>query len=283
MPDGVIQVVTAPGAVKEAAVKDVRTDLVSFTGSTGVGLRVASLAATNLTPCTLELGGNDPFIVFDDADMATVMGEVFGGRLNNSGQICCASKRFLIHRSRVAEFTERTLNLVKNLTIGAPEDRATQIACLIDEKAAKTVAAQVRQTIDEGATLLTGGTRRGTYYAPTVLTDVTADMAVAGDLEIFGPVLPIIAFDTEEEAVRIANQSCYGLSSCLFTENFRRIDRVSEALVAGAVIVNASSRLRPFEMPFGGVKQSGMGTEGVSVTFEHMTRSKVVALSGVRK
>ena len=281
VPAGVIQCVTAPGAVKEHAVKDKRVSFISLTGSTEIGVRVAQLAAPNLTPYALELGGNDPFVVFEDADIDRAVGEVFPGRLVNSGQICCACKRFIIQRSVVSDFTEKVLAMIDGLTVGDPMDPATDISCLINEEAAITVQQQVADVLAAGGKLLTGGCRKGTHYAPTVITDVTPDMDIARDLEVFGPIIPIITFDTIEEAIEISNSSIYGLSSCVFTEDYHKIKSMCDAFEAGNVIVNSASRLRTFEMPFGGWKMSGVGTEGVMVTFNEVTRTKNIVLTGM--
>jgi len=281
VPAGVIQCVTAPGAVKEYAVRDPRTSFISLTASTETGIRVAKLAAPNLTPYALELGGNDPFVVFEDADLDRAVGEVFPGRLVNSGQICCACKRFLVQRSVERAFTEKTLAMIEGLKIGDPMDPETDISCLINEAAAITVDEQVRGVLSAGGTLLAGGCRKGTHYAPTVIGDVTPDMDIARDLEVFGPVIPIIPFDTIEEAIAISNNSIYGLSSCVFTEDYHKIKTMCDAFEAGNVIVNSASRLRTFEMPFGGWKMSGVGTEGVMVTFDEVTRPKTIVLTGL--
>ena len=281
VPAGVIQCVTAPGAVKEYAVRDRRTDFISLTGSTEVGIEVAKLAAANLTPYALELGGNDPFVVFEDADIDRAVGEVFPGRLVNSGQICCACKRFIIQRSVADEFTSKVLKMIESLKIGDPMDPETDISCLINEEAAITVDQQVSDVIAAGGKLLTGGYRKGTHYAPTVISDVTPDMDIARDLEVFGPIIPIITFDTIEEAIEISNNSIYGLSSCVFTEDYHKIKTMCDAFEAGNVIVNSASRLRTFEMPFGGWKMSGVGTEGVMVTFNEVTKPKTVVLTGM--
>lgn len=281
VPAGVIQCVTAPGAVKEHAVKDKRVSFISLTGSTEIGVRVAQLAAPNLTPYALELGGNDPFVVFEDADIDRAVGEVFPGRLVNSGQICCACKRFIIQRSVVSDFTEKVLAMIDGLTVGDPMVPATDISCLINEEAAITVQQQVADVLAAGGKLLTGGCRKGTHYAPTVITDVTPDMDIARDLEVFGPIIPIITFDTIEEAIEISNSSIYGLSSCVFTEDYHKIKTMCDAFEAGNVIVNSASRLRTFEMPFGGWKMSGVGTEGVMVTFNEVTRTKNIVLTGI--
>ena len=278
LPSGVLQCVTAPGSLKEAAVTNEHTGLVTLTGSTQTGMHVAEIAARNLIPCALELGGNDPFIVMEDADMTKVIAELFVGRLINAGQICCASKRFLVHSSRVEEFTARAAAVIDGLKQGDPMLPETNIGCLINEKAAKEVERQVELTCRQGAKLVRGGKREGAFYAPTLLANVTPEMDIAKDMEVFGPVIPVISFETEEEAVRIANQTMYGLSSCVFSENHRLLVKMAKALEAGNVIINGASNLRSFEMPFGGWKKSGIGTEGVMSTFEEMTRKKVIIL-----
>ena len=278
VPAGVINCVTAPGAVKEAAVRDRRISLVTLTGSTETGIKTARAAAENLVPTALELGGNDAFIVMDDADMDIVIRELFVGRLINAGQICCASKRFLIHNSRIKEFTDRTIEYVKTLKMGDPLDRDTTLGCLINEKAAMEVEEQVKKTVAAGAKILTGGNRKGAFFEATVLADVTRDMDIMKDMEVFGPVIPIIGFDTEEEAIDIANNTVYGLSGCVFSENYRKILRIASAMESGNVVINGASNLRSFEIPFGGWKMSGIGTEGVMSTFDEVTRVKVITI-----
>ena len=281
IPDGVLQCLTAPGSVKEAAVTDPRTDFITLTGSTKTGKHIAKLASDHLVPCALELGGNDAFIVMEDADLDTVISQIIPGRMTNCGQICCASKRFLIHESLVEEFTRRTIETLKGLTIGKPEEESTQLACLITETAAKEVEAQVNLTVEQGARILYGGKRNGAYYEPTVLTDITPEMDIFQDMEVFGPVIPILSFQTEEEAIEIANHTHYGLAGSIFTNDHKRMFRMSRQLEAGNIIINGASFLRSFEMPFGGWKESGIGTEGVMTTFQEMTKIKMVVLKDV--
>lgn len=281
VPDGVIQCLTAPGAVKSAAVKDPRVHLVTLTGSTEVGIDTARLAAENLTHTALELGGNDAFIVLEDADVDLAVEEMIWGRMYNTGQVCCASKRFLVHNSRKDEFAEKAVERIKQLKFGDPSEEVTQIACLISEKAAKKVEAQVNLTIQQGGKLLMGGKRTGAFYEPTVIADVPKTADVAKDMEIFGPVVPIIGFDTDEEAIEIANNSVFGLSSCVFSENQKRAFRVAQAMEAGGAVINGASFFRSFEMPFGGWKHSGVGTEGVMSTFDEMTRVKTIVLKNI--
>ena len=281
VPNGVIQCLTAPGAVKDAAVTDPRVHLVTLTGSTEVGIGTAKLAAANLTHTALELGGNDAFIVLDDGDVDLAVEEMVWGRMYNTGQVCCASKRFLIHNSLKDEFAEKAVAKIKALNYGDPANDETQIACLISEKAAIKVEKEVQLTLEQGGKLLLGGKRNGAYYEPTVITDIPKTADVAKDMEIFGPVVSIIGFDTDEEAIEIANNSVFGLSSCVFSRDQKRAFKVAAAMEAGGAVINGASFFRSFEMPFGGWKHSGIGTEGVLSTFNEMTRVKTIVLKNV--
>lgn len=281
VPNGVIQCLTAPGSVKAAAVKDPRVHLVTLTGSTEVGIDTAKLAAENLTHTALELGGNDAFIVLDDGDVDLAVEELVWGRMYNTGQVCCASKRFLIHNSLKDEFAEKAAARIKELKVGMPSEESTQIGCLISEKAAIKVEEQVEKTIAQGGKVILGGKRNGAFYAPTVITDVPKTADVAVDMEIFGPVVPIIGFDTDEEAIEIANQSVFGLSSCVFSRDQKRAFKVASKMEAGGAVINGASFFRAFEQPFGGWKHSGIGTEGVFSTFDEMTLSKTIVLKNI--
>ena len=226
VPNGAIQCLTAPGSVKAAAVKDPRVHLVTLTGSTEVGIDTAKLAAANLTHTALELGGNDAFIVLDDGDVDLAVEELIWGRMYNTGQVCCASKRFLIHNSLKDEFAKKAVERISRLKVGMPAD----------------------ETID---------------------------------MEIFGPVVPIIGFDTDEEAIEIANKSIFGLSSCVFSRDQKRAFKVASKMEAGGAVINGASFFRAFEQPFGGWKHSGIGTEGVFSTFDEMTLSKTIVLKNI--
>lgn len=255
--------------------------LVTLTGSTEVGIETAKTCAANLTHTALELGGNDAFIVLEDADVDLATTELIWGRMYNTGQVCCASKRFLVHRSRVAEFTEKAIAKISAIKLGMPADEDTRLGCLISEKAAIKVEEQVNLTLKQGGKLLLGGKRDGAFYTPTVIGDVPKDADVAIDMEIFGPVVPIIPFDTVEEAIEIANRSKFGLCGCVFTQDMKTAFRVANALECGGAVINGASFYRSFEMPFGGYKFSGIGTEGVMSTFNEMTRTKSVVLKNI--
>ncbi|MFC2479125.1 MAG: aldehyde dehydrogenase family protein, partial [Treponema socranskii subsp. buccale] len=281
VPDGAIQCVTAPGSVKSYAVSDKRVGLVTLTGSTEVGIDSAIKAAANLTHTALELGGNDAFIVLDDGDVDLAVEELVWGRMYNTGQVCCASKRFIIHNSLKDEFAKKTVARIKQLKFGDPADEDTKIACLISEKAAIQVEKQVQKTVEQGGKIVLGGKRNGAFYEPTVITDVPKTADVAKDMEIFGPVVPIIGFDTDAEAIEIANNSVFGLSSCVFSRDQKRAFKIANAMEAGEAVINGASFYRSFEMPFGGWKHSGIGTEGVMSTFNEMTKIKTVVLKNI--
>lgn len=281
---GAINIVTGGGAeVGGALAQSPDVKLVTFTGSTEVGISVATSAAANLTHVALELGGNDAFIVLEDADVDLAVSEVPWGRMYNAGQVCCASKRFLVHRSIVAEFETKLVALLSTIRQGDPTDESTQMGPMINEHAARGVEEQVRLTVDQGGRLLLGGVREGAYFTPTVISDIPASADVASDLEIFGPVVSIIPFDTTEEAVRIANSSVFGLSSAVFSRDFTTAYQVGQQLESGGVVINGASFFRSFEMPFGGYKHSGIGREGVMSTFDEVTQTKSVVLKNVAR
>ena len=279
---GAIGIVTGRGPVVGTELtKNPDVHLVTLTGSTAVGIETAGYCAQNLTHVALELGGNDAFIVMDDADVDLAADELIWGRMYNTGQVCCASKRFLVHRSRVEEFTAKAIEKIKKINRADPATDEAEMGCLISEKAAVKVEEQVNKTVEQGGKILLGGKRSGAFYDPTVIGDVPKDADVAIDMEIFGPVVPIIAFDTEEEAVEIANRSVFGLCGCVFTKDMKRAARVANALECGGAVINGASFFRSFEMPFGGYKHSGIGTEGVFSTFDEMTHTKSIVLKNV--
>ena len=279
---GAIEIVTGPGGVVgNALTSNPDVHLVTLTGSTEVGIETAKVCAENLTHVALELGGNDAFIVLEDGDVDLATDELLWGRMYNTGQVCCASKRFLIHRSRVDEFTKKAIDKISAIKRGKPSDESAEIGCLISEKAAIKVEEQVNKTVEQGGKILLGGKRDGAFYDPTVIGDVPKTADVAKDTEIFGPVVPIIAFDTEEEAIEIANASKFGLCGCVFTKDMKTAARVANALECGGAVVNGASFFRSFEMPFGGYKASGIGTEGVFSTFNEMTHTKSIVLKNI--
>jgi succinate-semialdehyde dehydrogenase/glutarate-semialdehyde dehydrogenase len=284
VPAGAIEIVTGRGStVGSWLCSNPSLGLISLTGSTAVGIETAETAAKHLTPCALELGGNDAFIVLEDADVDLAVEETMFGRMYNTGQVCCASKRFIVHNSRKEEFTKKLVARLGKLVQGDPQDERTTIGCLISEKAAIGVEEQVNKTVAQGAKIILGGKRSGAFYEPTVLVDVKPEADVAKDMEIFGPVVPIIGFDTTEEAVKIANSSIFGLSGCVFSRNINEAMKVASKLECGGVVVNGCSFFRSCEMPFGGYKMSGIGNEGIMCSLEEVTNLKTIVLKNVLK
>lgn len=280
--DGAIQIITGEGP-KAGAALTAHPDVhgITFTGSTAVGIETAKAAANHLAHVSLELGGNDAFIVHEDADIDLAVEEMIWGRMYNCGQVCCASKRFLVHNRVRDEFISKAGKRILELKVGDPSNENTQIACLVTEGAAQRVEEQVNETVKQGGKIVLGGKRSGAFYEPTILADVPKSADVAKDMEIFGPVVPVIGFDTIEEAIEIANASKYGLSGCIFTGNMKIAMKVATFLECGSVVINGASFFRSFEMPFGGYKYSGLGTEGVLSTFEEVTRLKTVVLKNI--
>ncbi|EKQ3523492.1 hypothetical protein H334_21930 [Vibrio parahaemolyticus 901128] len=256
-------------------------NMVTFTGSTPVGLEISDICASRLAHVALELGGNDAFIVCEDADIDLAVKEMIWGRMYNSGQVCCASKRFIIHKAKVDTFIEKSIAQLQQLNLGSPQDESTDFGCLISEQAAVSVERQVALTIEQGGKLVFGGTREGACYSPTIITDIPVTADVASNMEIFGPVVSIIPFETEEEAIRIANASIYALSACVFSTDYKKAIAYSKQIECGVFVVNGASFYRSFEIPFCGHKMSGFGSEGVSSTLEEMSKVKSLILKDV--
>lgn len=284
VPAGVISVVHGSGGVVgKTLTSSKKVDMVSLTGSTAAGIDAAKNCAEHCAHSSLELGGNDAFILCADGDMDLAIEETVWGRLYNTGQVCCASKRFLIENSVKDEYIRRMVEKINSLKQGDPQDMSTDIGCLVSEDAAIEVERQVNETIAAGAKLVCGGKRNGAFYEPTILDNVTPDMEVAKDMEIFGPVISVIGFDTLEEAIEIANQSIYGLSGSIITRDISKAIKVSEAMECGGFVINGASFYRSFEQPFGGWKYSGIGNEGIMTTLKEMSRTKTVILKNITK
>lgn len=280
--DGAIQVVTGSGSkVGTWLCTNPDVHLITLTGSTEVGITTYKNAADHLAHLALELGGNDAFIVCEDGDVDLAVEELIWGRMYNTGQVCCASKRFLIHNSLKEEFTQKAIDRIKQIKTGDPADPSTEIGCLISERAAIEIERQVALTVEQGGKIVLGGKRDGAFFEPTVIADVPKTADVAKDMEIFGPVVPVIGFDTLEEAIEIANSSIFGLCGCVFTADQKTAWKTAGELECGGVVINGASFFRSFEMPFGGYKYSGIGTEGVLSTFDEVTLTKTIVLKNV--
>ncbi len=282
VPAGVINCISGDGKiVGQALARHKGVHLVSLTGSTKVGMETMKTASQNLSHVMLELGGNDAFIVDKNADLNLAVEELVWGRLYNTGQVCCASKRFLVHNDIKDEFTKLVIDKLNTLKVGMPEEEDTQIGCLITEEAAITVEDQVRKTLEQGARLAYGGRRNGAFFEPTVLTEVTKDMDVMKDMEIFGPVIPICGINTIDEAIEIANQSSFGLCGNIITNDMKTAFKVATELEVGGAVINGASFYRSAEMPFGGWKHSGIGNEGIATTLEEMSKIKTIVLKNI--
>ena len=282
VPSGVVGVIHGTGkVVGQGLAHHQGIDMISLTGSTAIGMETMKACSENLTRFTLELGGNDAFILLEDGDIDLAVEEAVKGRMYNAGQVSCASKRFLIHNDVKTEFVKKLTSCLKQLKQGDPQEEETEIGTLIHDKAAKLVEQQVNQTIEQGAKLVLGGERSGAYYTPTILTNCKKEMDVMKDMEIFGPVISIMGIDSIEEAIEVANQSSYGLGGCVFTSDMKKANQVVQALECGSVAVNGTCSPLSFEMPLGGWKYSGMGNQGVAMMLEEMSRVKTVVLKNM--
>jgi succinate-semialdehyde dehydrogenase/glutarate-semialdehyde dehydrogenase len=265
LPDGVLNVIVAQSAseVSEPIISDPRLRKLSFTGSTEVGRTLVEQCAQQLLRVSMELGGNAPFIVFDDADVdAAVEGAVIA-KMRNIGEACTAANRFHVHESVADEFTEKLAAKLSDMQIGRGTDPDVKVGPLIDETQLEKVEELVRDAVDKGARVVTGGERLdgdGHFYPPTVLADVPKNARLLKE-EIFGPVAPIMTFSDEEEAIAAANDTEFGLVAYQYTRDITRAFRVCERLETGMVGLNQGLVSNP-AAPFGGVKQSGFGREG---------------------
>ncbi|HJD69645.1 MAG TPA: NAD-dependent succinate-semialdehyde dehydrogenase [Corynebacterium kroppenstedtii] len=281
VPDGVVNVVPSKSAssVSEPIMDDSRLRKMSFTGSTGVGKHLLEAASKNVLRTSMELGGNAPFVVFDDADLDKAVEGAMAAKMRNMGEACTAANRFIVHESVAEEFSKKLAEAMGDLTCGNGLDEGTTCGPLIEKKALDNVAALVDDAKEKGAKVLCGGELlegKGYFYKPTVLYSVPTDARVFGE-EIFGPVAPITTFSTESQALELANDTEYGLSSYLFTTNVQRALRFSEDLEAGMAGLNVGV-LSNAAAPFGGVKQSGLGREGGNAGIEEYQEVRYIAM-----
>lgn len=285
VPKEAIQILTGKGSlIGDRLATSEKIQAISLTGSTEVGVHIIKSAADNMTRTFMELGGNDAMIVFDDCDLEAAASEAVFGRTCCAGQVCCGTKRFIVQNSVKEKFTELVLERVQQLKVGDPFEEGVDLGPVINEAAAKRAEEQVQMTVQQGAKCLWGGHQyNGAFFEPTVLTNVTPDMDIARDLEVFAPVIPIIGFETEEEAINIANGSCYGLSGAVMTSDIGKGLRVSGAVDTGTMVINGCSIYRTHDMPFGGHKKSGFGSEGFYATLEEYMQTKSIVMKGVLK
>ena len=276
-PKGVINVITGYGSeVGDALVASDKIDKISFTGSVMTGLMISQRAG--MKKVTLELGGNDPLIVLDDANTDAAVKGVINGAYLNAGQVCMGVKRIIVQEGIYEEFKAKLVEETSKIKMGNPMDKKTQLGTLISKKAAVHVEETVNNAVKDGAQILIGGKRNGAFYEATVIDKVTPDMDIVVN-ETFGPVAPLIKVKSVDEAIKMANATEYGLQSGVFTENYRNALRCANEIEAGTVFINKQSTFRTDNMPFGGFKNSGCGKEGIKYAVDEMTKTKLIGLN----
>lgn len=280
LPGGVFGIVYGAGDVGEwLAMAEV--DKISFTGSFNVGHKLTKIAAEKFIPITTELGGSNPYIVFEDAalDEADIE-NIYSRRFLHSGQFCTSVKRLIVHENKVDEVVEKLVKITANKKLGDPLDENTEIGPVVAQRQLEKLEAQVKDAVDKGAKVVIGGKRpaglEGAFYEPTILTNITKDMRVWTE-ETFGPVLPVVAFKTEDEAVELANDTEYGLSSYILTNDKELFNRLAPRLQAGMIAQKSVVNLLAGQNPFGGYKHSGMGRENGEQGFHDATQIKLVS------
>jgi succinate-semialdehyde dehydrogenase / glutarate-semialdehyde dehydrogenase len=281
VPDGVVNVLPAKsaGPVVAAMLADPRVRKLSFTGSTEVGRVLLRTAADTVTNCSMELGGNAPFLVLADADVDAAVDGAMIAKMRNGGEACTAANRFYVHDAVAAEFTEKFAARLAALTVGPGLADGTDLGPLVNEDTRSKVAELVQGAASAGGRVVTGGSapdRRGYFYSPTVLDQVPPGAGILGE-EIFGPVAPIVRFTDTDEAIAMANDTQYGLVSYLYSADLRKALQVAEALEAGMIGINRGVVSDP-AAPFGGVKQSGLGREGGHDGLLEFTETKYIAV-----
>lgn len=277
IPDGVLNTVTGRGSeIGDYIVTHPAIDFINFTGSSEVGIHISQI--TTMVPLLMELGGKDAAIVLRDADLDLAAKNIVDGAYSYSGQRCTAVKRVLVEDDVADKLVEKIKNLVNKLKVGNPEENDVSIVPLIDEKAADFVWDLIDDAIEKGAHLILGGKREKNIIYPTLFDYVKEDMRLAWE-EPFGPVLPIIRVNNKEEAIKIANESQYGLQSSVFTNNINDAFYIADKLEVGAVQINNKTERGPDHFPFLGVKASGIGVQGIKYSIESMTRRKGIVLN----
>ena len=278
LPAGVFNIVTGAGkTVGDELVTNPKVVHVSFTGSYITGKHIAEKAAKSLKKVTLELGGSDPLIVLKDAALDYAVDAAVFGAFFHQGQVCISAKRIIVDNAIAGEFVERFVKRVKNLKVGDPHQPDTDIGPLISKAQLKKIRAQVQDALDKGATLQCGGRYKNLLYYPTVPTDVTPDMRVYKE-EVFGPARPVIAVSDENEAIKVANDTIYGLSSGIITTDLNKALLIAKKLECGMVHINDSPLHFESHVPFGGIKCSGFGREGGRYSTEDLTELKWITI-----
>ena len=283
LPPGVLNVITGPGGVLgDKMIEDPRSSLISFTGETVTGRKIGERAGRNLKKFTLELGGKDPLIILGDADLDYAVNAAAFGAFMHQGQICMSVERIIVEESIAEEFAANLAKKAKELPVGDPAQPTTVIGPLINDTQVQTVHAHVQDAIEKGATVLSGGKYENRLYYPTVLSGVTRDMRIFKE-ETFGPVAPVIAVKDEQEALEVANDTVYGLSSGVITNDLQKGFFLAENLEAGMVHINDAGVNDDPYCPFGGCKASGIGREGGRHSMEEMSELKWITLQKGQK
>jgi benzaldehyde dehydrogenase (NAD) len=278
LPEGLLQIVVGGADVGEALVTDPNVAMVSFTGSTATGRRVAQLAGGLLKKVSLELGGNNPFVVLDDGDLDAAASAGAFSSFQHQGQICMTAGRHLVHRKVADAYLEKLVAKARRLKLGDPYREDVQLGPIVNERQLARVDGIVQRSIAGGATLAEGGTHDGLYYRPTVLADVTADLPAFTD-EIFGPVAPVTTFETDDEAIALANASDYGLVAAIYTRSISRGLAIANRIRSGMIHVNDGTLNDEAVIPFGGMGISGNGSRfGGSANFDEFTEWQWVTL-----
>jgi succinate-semialdehyde dehydrogenase / glutarate-semialdehyde dehydrogenase len=254
--------------------------MITFTGSSEVGKIMMESAAKHLKHLSLELGGNDPVVIFEDADLDIIAQNIVRGRMTvGNGQACVADKRFIVHEEVYNELIEKCRKTVQKLKMGNPIDPTVDVGPVNNEEAAIRIEKQINNTLAAGAKIVFGGKRiNKTFIEPTIVKDVTADMPLFQE-ECFGPVAPFTKFRTEEEAIELANNSRYGLQGAVYTKDISRALRVADEMEVGGVIINASSCFRPGNIPYMPRKQSGIGTDNMYNAYDENTQGKAIVIN----
>ena len=279
LPKGVFNEVYGAGDIGDKLTNE-KIDMITFTGSTNTGKYLYEKAGRKFIKAVMELGGSAPAIIFEDADLDIAIPSVCSNRLANQGQCCDGLKLLIVHESKFEEVTIKLTQLFNNKKVGNAENKSTEIGPLVAKRQLDLLESQVQDAIKKGAKVLAGGKSLetelgGAYFQPTILTNITKDMRVWTE-EVFGPVLPIVTFKTDTEAIQLANDTKYGLGSYIYTSNKECANKVSKALKTGMVSVNSTNYVIP-QNPFGGYKNSGIGREHGKYGFQEVTQIKVVA------
>jgi len=279
LPRGVFSQVYGAGEVGEQLVKQ-DIDFIWFTGSSAVGKRLYQIAGKKFIKVTLEMGGSNPTVIFDDVNINKIIDRLYTARWMNNGQVCDSLKRLIVHQSVFDPLVEKLKNKLDKIVIGNPENKKTQLGSLVAKRQLNLLETQVEDAVKKGAKIITGGKRpkalKGAYYLPTILTNIKTNMRVWKE-EVFGPVLPIISFKKEEQAIELANDTDYGLGAHVYSEDKKRALRVASKIKAGCIDINSANHWLECN-PFGGYKESGMGREHGQIGWQNLCQIKVIAI-----